>query len=163
MSAEEKKLPALTEAEIRSLREETDPNRLLEKVKVVLPGWIKEEPIQFSQDLARANLGWARLCDQLNVEPRHIVLVDNCLLDQRRHSQKTLLTRVVEEACNSLTRLGYHVREMKHFELCSRCREVIVAKWILDQNQVPYTGMCQPCTRKVCGVEVAIKVHETTP
>lgn len=113
---------------------------LISYANQIFPEWILADSPQFSSDLFKFNEQWAYACANLNVIPKHIVIVIETYLDL----QSTTHT-VIREFCKRMTEDGFVVIDSVNFDICRYCREVIVSEKRVTEHNKRWTGACRRC------------------
>lgn len=122
-----------------------DAKELFRLIDTHLSGWIVDTAEQCSVDLAKVNLNWAIGCNELRVEPQHVIIVTKmCLAD---YGQLRSPNRLYHTASDMLTKFGYLVLEQQYYDKCSVCSEVIVSRKFCDKNNLRFTTMCWNCDK----------------
>ena len=117
-----------------------DANTIVSYVNSVCPGWIIKSGSQFSKDLHKFNLQWAKGCITLKCSPQKVLLVSDTFMNYHSTTYK-----VIKELIQKLTTLGYVVMDTHNFSTCSSCGEIIVARKRLEDKGLVWSGKCQEC------------------
>lgn len=140
----------------------TSPAELLDSVEDVLDDWIVVKTTQASCDLVKINQQWADFCRHFKCEPQEVILVKNSYFRERMDGKSNPKHQLYYSACDNLSRLGFLVRDKEHFDLCKGCNELIVADWILKQNNIPVMYNCGNCLATRYGKKIIIEKKEET-
>jgi hypothetical protein len=98
----------------------------------VYPTWLISMISEYSNDYAYMDNNWKKLCADINVNPKEIIIVDSYTLD----SDHTL----IKQLCELLTRSGFVVRTKNALMPCSDCGKAIATESlynILKENKMP--------------------------
>ncbi len=117
------------------------PQDLLNFVDLIFPGWIVKRASAFSKDLHKFNIGWARGCVQLNVEPPTdgIILVTDSFLGARENR------KILSAMIRKIVSMGYMIMDLTNFDTCSECGLVIVSRQRIREKGYSFSGKCQSC------------------
>jgi len=91
-----------------------DAERVIERY---YPNWLLLSLERYSEDYPHLQNNWLRLCQDMQTEPKKIVLVNEILFGDT----PTTLNKI----CEFMTKKGYVVRRSNEFVACSVCERAI--------------------------------------
>lgn len=102
---------------IISLSSAKNPKEAEKIIQQHYPNWLILSLDGYSNDYPHLQKNWERLCSDLKVTPRKIVLVNEIVFGD----EQTTLNKI----CEYMTTQGYVVRRSNEFIACSHCEKAI--------------------------------------
>lgn len=83
-----------------------------------LPGWLVDSIEDYSDDYEILRTNWYKICENLKISPKKIILVEFIGFDPKKY----LLLQIL---CERMTREGYLIRQCNELIKCKVCNKAI--------------------------------------
>lgn len=120
-------------------------SELFEYIKKYISKWIVSILDDYSNDYNVLKYTWTKICDQLQVSPKKIIIVNDIPLEHNKYS-------IIISICDTLTKHGYLIRSKDHIQACLGCNKGILTKnthtyFKNRSNNIPsvWNSSCSSC------------------